>query len=426
MLELWAALLLLLLLVPADSRVDDNVKYSTLIGRRNNIYNTPYDGAKQLNNSSFVALYQSAGDGVRRQPVLPPDLEFPCPPWTRVRSPERPSSVHHLRPGDIDVVGALGDSLVAGNGALEEYALGTIIEYRGVSWCAGGDGTWRQFLTLPNILKMFNPNLTGYSVGKGEFLSPNSHMNVAIPVSADADALKQARMIVSKMRKERNIDFHNDWKLITIFFGANDLCSGQCYDHTGTTPEAHAFKLRLALDYLQERLPRTLVNLVPVLDVSVSVRVKRSLMCRLLHRFFCTCFHLRGSADEMSIITDLVRGYQEAEQLLVSSGRYNQKQDFTVVIQPFIKLFNAPLEPHQRYKHAIDISYVTYDCFHFSQKGHAMAANLLWNNMLEPVGHKTTKALDYMMEKFYCPTEQAPYIFTYNNSVRFLETGRQD
>ncbi|KAG8305777.1 hypothetical protein J6590_062084 [Homalodisca vitripennis] len=108
------------------------------------------------------------------------------------------------------------------------------------------------------------------------------------------------------------------------------------------------------------------------MDVSVSVRVKRSIMCRLLHRFFCTCFHLRGAADEMSIITDLVRGYQEAEELLVSSGRYNKKEDFTVVIQPFIKLFNAPTEPSRRYDEVIDISYVTYDCFHFSQKGHAL------------------------------------------------------
>jgi len=128
----------------------------------------------------------------------------------------------------------------------------------------------------------------------------------------------------------------------------------------------------------------------------------------------------------MNIITDLVRGYQEAEELLINSGRYNTKEDFTVVIQPFIKLFNAPTEPKRRYDQVIDISYVTYDCFHFSQKGHAMAANLLWNNMLEPVGNKTTKALDHVLERFYCPTDRAPYIFTYNNSIRFLQTGFQD
>ena len=30
---------------------------------------------------------------------------------------------------------------------------------------AGGKGDWRRFTTLPNILKQFNPDLIGYSVG---------------------------------------------------------------------------------------------------------------------------------------------------------------------------------------------------------------------------------------------------------------------
>lgn len=78
--------------------------------------------------------------GVRRQPSFPAAMPFPCENVTSAglgRSAARPTSVHRLRPGDIDVVGAMGDSLVAGNGALEEYAMGTLIEYRGVSWAAG-------------------------------------------------------------------------------------------------------------------------------------------------------------------------------------------------------------------------------------------------------------------------------------------------
>lgn len=69
-------------------------------------------------------------------------MTFPCINRTAPgvgRSVERPTSVHRLRPGDIDVIGAMGDSLVAGNGALEEWALGTMIENRGVSWCAGNN-----------------------------------------------------------------------------------------------------------------------------------------------------------------------------------------------------------------------------------------------------------------------------------------------
>lgn len=39
----------------------------------------------------------------------------------------------------------MGDSLVAGNGALEEFAMGTLIEYRGVSWAAGNNRRARPF-----------------------------------------------------------------------------------------------------------------------------------------------------------------------------------------------------------------------------------------------------------------------------------------
>lgn len=56
----------------------------------------------------------------------------------------------------------------------------------------------------------------------------------------------------------------------------------------------------------------------------------------------------------------------------VDSGRYDTRDDFTVVIQPFMKLFNAPRDRALWGTEVIDISYVTYDCFHFSQKGHAM------------------------------------------------------
>lgn len=72
--------------------------------------------------------------------MISKSVPFPCANRTSFgvgRSEKRPFSVHKLRPGDIDVIGALGDSLIAGNGAMEEYALGTMIEHRGVSWCIG-------------------------------------------------------------------------------------------------------------------------------------------------------------------------------------------------------------------------------------------------------------------------------------------------
>jgi hypothetical protein len=53
-------------------------------------------------------------------------------------SPSVPTSVHKLRPSDIKVVGALGDSLTAALGANAKTIIGLLSEYRGRSWSIGG------------------------------------------------------------------------------------------------------------------------------------------------------------------------------------------------------------------------------------------------------------------------------------------------
>lgn len=70
------------------------------------------------------------------------------------RSSEVPNSVHRLRPGDIDVIAAMGDSLTAGFGIFATNLMHIAVENRGVTASGGGQGTWREYLTLPNILKV--------------------------------------------------------------------------------------------------------------------------------------------------------------------------------------------------------------------------------------------------------------------------------
>lgn len=71
------------------------------------------------------------------------------------RSPVVPNSVHKLRPGDIDLIGSLGDSLTAGFGIFATKIVELLTENRGVSATGGGQGSWREYLTIPNILKVW-------------------------------------------------------------------------------------------------------------------------------------------------------------------------------------------------------------------------------------------------------------------------------
>jgi hypothetical protein len=66
----------------------------------------------------------------------------------------------------------------------------------------------------------------------GKYLSPISFYSETYPnnvniviVSYFRDMFEQAEIIVKRMRNMRGIDFQNDWKIVTIFVGANDLCN---------------------------------------------------------------------------------------------------------------------------------------------------------------------------------------------------------
>ncbi|NXK30838.1 PLB1 Phospholipase, partial [Piprites chloris] len=93
--------------------------------------------------------------------------------------------------------------------------------------------------------------------------------------------------------------------------------------------------------------------------------------------------------------------------------RYENREDFAVVMQPFFRNTLLPLDSTSR----PDLSFFAADCFHFSVRGYAEMAMALWNNMLEPVGEKQTYnnfTLD--RSKLKCPNPEKPFLFTRRNS----------
>jgi phospholipase B1, membrane-associated len=184
-------------------------------------------------------------------------------------SPSVPTSVHRLRPSDIKVIGAMGDSLTAAMGAKAKTVIGLLTEYRGVSWSMGGDRTFNEQATLPNILRMFSPYLIGFNTGQNLVTSGKQGigLNAAVSGQEANHALDQARILIQRMKENTKIDFKNDWKLITVFVGSNDLCDF-CKDKTLHSPTSFIKFITAALDLLYEQVPRAFVNLVSVINIS--------------------------------------------------------------------------------------------------------------------------------------------------------------
>ncbi|XP_044233265.1 phospholipase B1, membrane-associated-like [Thunnus albacares] len=349
-------------------------------------------------------------------PLLQPftGTEMPCNDLNP--SASIPTSVHELRPGDIKVVAAVGDSLTAGNGIGSSpiNILDVLNQYRGLSWSIGGDGNLTTVTTLPNILKHFNQNLTGYSVGMGKQSNPKAFLNQAVAGAKSEDMPSQVRILVEKMKNDSRINFKSDWKVITLFIGGNDMCD-HCYNSLFYSVENYIRYVRESLDYLHRKVPRALVNLVEPLHIIPlrDMHVDPSLRCPTwLVNILCPCVILpKPSSKALQKVEELNRGYQRSLSELVESGRYD-KPDFTVVVQPFFREVIVPKLPDGR----PDRSFFSADCFHLSQKAQTLMARSLWNNMLEPLGHKTSKQNFTNDMGLKCPTKASPYIRTYHNS----------
>lgn len=76
----------------------------------------------------FVTSHANFSDTLQKQ-FLDCD-EFFCDTCNG-RSLSAPASVHKLRPGDIDIIAAIGDSLTAANGAYATDIFQVIFEARG-------------------------------------------------------------------------------------------------------------------------------------------------------------------------------------------------------------------------------------------------------------------------------------------------------
>ncbi|XP_022094631.1 uncharacterized protein LOC110981397 [Acanthaster planci] len=338
---------------------------------------------------------------------------FPCeilPPSQSV-----PNSVHRLRPADINVIGAIGDSLSAASGGGACSLPQMLLQYRGKAFSHGGDDSYETVPTLANIFRKYNPNLKGYGVGTGGWSSQNAGMNVAIPGAVALDIPEQAENLVQKMKDDASIDFDKDWKLVTIFIGGNDLCA-VCKDKEKYSPSAYIGNIQRAIRVLHDQLPRTLVSVVGILDLR-ELNLLPGLLCDISHRIFCPCVANATETELQNEWLPILQQYQDMLEGMVTSGMFDDKDDFTAVYQPFFHETKLPLVDGSG-----DISYMAPDCFHFGAKGHAETGNCLWNNMVQPVG---SKARAWVPDgPFTCPTEVLPFIYTNLNSRQAATTDK--
>jgi len=292
---------------------------------------------------------------------------------------------------------ALGDSISAGF-AMQGYPPEDFEEWRGYVFSIGGES---DAYTLATCLEVYNPNVEGAAQGNTWPLTAGAWLDGGVSHASIEGVPDQITYLVNTLQTQYNetVDFKNDWKLLTLFIGANNLC-GACRNDSNTMPQWWADHLNAVLTQIHNEIPRVFVNVMTIFNISgVWDAGQTSWYCRALwdgitnHECGCLTTGQKSDRDAMDI-----RGteFNAITNEIVAKFAALNDPEFTVVVQPGISGF--PVATYgESYLSALD-------CFHPNLYANWAFTYAIWNNMFQPVGQKSTTA-DPNDLKIYCPTE---------------------
>lgn len=332
-----------------------------------------------------------------------------CPPLP----PRNTStSILDLRPSDISIMLAMGDSITSAFGIM-----GSWNESRGRSFSIGGD---QGAVTLPNLFRYFRENIAGFSIGDADAEVCYGggclplHYNPAVDSNNAAKSgslafdmvSTQVNYLIRQVNKQPDMNVVQDWKVLTIMIGANDLCASCTFNLTYLTPDEYESNLMGTLERVRTSLPRTFVNLVGGFNISqaydLSLKTPRCKNATRQLYVQCDCLFDPAAGDVRELID--ARMTQFNQRAMKVATYYSRKafDNFAVVFQPFATNTHISDLPS---------SFIArLDCFHPSKPGQEAMAVALWNSMLTPAANKK-KSLD-MSDTPICPTEST-LLYTY-------------
>ena len=293
-------------------------------------------------------------------------------------------------------------------------------EYRGDSWSIG---CGEDAMTLPNILKHYNKDLKGCSIGhhaaevnyldthENEYAYPSMDnlngaqsggMAAALPsYKAYGEVSYLEERYLEMLKEDPNLQ--SKWKLINVLIGANDMCLS-CLDkyRDVVSPKVYQENLNATVGEIYKVFPNTIVSLVEIFKVSEVFELgKKKFQCRLIHLatpFECKCAFAYFNGDvKRSEMDAIAKEYNEAIRNVAAYWNGKKSKTFGVTVVPMFK--DAKLSDFN-----IDMV-SSVDCFHPSQRTHGYMAIHLWNSLLTKPEER--KSEFNLLDDIICPNENS-------------------
>ncbi|PAV91599.1 hypothetical protein WR25_20759 [Diploscapter pachys] len=310
---------------------------------------------------------------------------FSCP---RIKTDLKTgTSIGDLSPEDIGIIAAMGGALATGIGLWPTAD----IEFRGASFPIGGDATIDGLVTVPNILREFNPRLLGVSHGMGtrEQL-PEHQLNVAQADAKTDNLPDQAKELVRRLKKLRDVDYTSEWVMVIVTIGTEELCL-QCRE-----PNYNA--LERAVDILNAGIPKAFLVFLGPLYVSYSHNQTMNVL-----KDRCDC--LKKESDDF--VKDLENSWRDAFndlQAYVDETDY-KRVTFGMISIPFLTITS-------RYPNSL---FIKKRGFLLNRRGHNYATKWLWNRVIAGDKYNLSSAI-LSQDTYFCPSTGCPYFHTSANA----------
>ncbi|KAG2223055.1 hypothetical protein INT45_008256 [Circinella minor] len=327
----------------------------------------------------------------RQEPLYAQSISQ-CPKLVSSSRRQQPTNIHDLRPDDIKAVAVIGDSISAGlameNTKAECITNNEFIEYRGLSFDAGGD---EGAITVPNFIDYYTlEKLAGSSIGKRQMpICPDSffctnassdpsvdHFNAAIPSGTTRNMNQQIKYLIPKIGK--NSPFANEWKVLTIELGMNDLAVS-CMN--GYTVFDFSERMKAGIQLIQESIDYVFINLIGLSHSEQEVKITdkhpgyQKKFCDDpsfdIQDKECYCCHISNGVGE-AVVSSNVRLFNNAlREIAAMYQPHSSNATFGVVYQPFFLKMDT-------------LTYTAIsnlDGFHPNIHLHQFFAKKLWNQM---------------------------------------------
>ena len=204
---------------------------------------------------------------------------------------------------DIRAIIALGDSITAGFGLIDHYVIDGIHEYRGMSFTAGGlETAW----TMPNLMRVVNGGRkllgTSEKTGlpwdvleiRGRHIRPFdpevNQLNAAQSNARSRHLAEQVDYLLHRLKSYPGLDVAQDWKVLTIFIGANDICDSCNDSKIHSSLDAYDRMVRQQLERIRAAVPRVFVNLIGYFNITQTFDfTKDDKYCVFVHHAIHEC-----------------------------------------------------------------------------------------------------------------------------------------